>query len=157
MCFSPEVPRTPLKDSNSLCGASGRCSQCELTSNCGLSEYSSWKQDSRFRSDTNRYWKKRSGKGQPEWSDAERTESLRKWLATHLQSFRGADGQGVGDQQGHVLLLHDVNAGDWNDDLQESGGGQAQIRVLLGLQRLLLQSTYRLNIWLTDRLVMTVF
>lgn len=33
----------------------GRCSQCELTSNCGLSEHSSWKQDSRFRSDTNRY------------------------------------------------------------------------------------------------------
>lgn len=32
-----------------------QCSQSQLTSNCGLSEHSSWKQDSRFRSDTNRY------------------------------------------------------------------------------------------------------
>lgn len=48
-----------------------------------------------------------------------RVESLAKPDA-HLKSFRGADGQGVGNQQGHVLLLHDVNAGDWNDDLQEN-------------------------------------
>lgn len=48
----------------------------------------------------------------------------------HLKSLRGADGQGVGNQQGHVLLLHDVNAGDWNDDLQENGGGQAGVLLL---------------------------
>lgn len=48
----------------------------------------------------------------------------------HLKSLRGADGQGVGNQQGHVLLLHDVNAGDWNDDLQENRGGQAGVPLL---------------------------
>lgn len=38
---------------------------------------------------------------------------------THLVSFCGANWQGIGNQQSRVLLLHYVDAGNWNYYLQE--------------------------------------
>lgn len=38
---------------------------------------------------------------------------------THLVSVGGADGQGVANQQSHVVLLHHVNETKRNHDLQE--------------------------------------
>lgn len=39
---------------------------------------------------------------------------------TDLLSLGGSDGQGVGHQQRCVLLLHNVDAGDWNHNLQQT-------------------------------------
>lgn len=41
---------------------------------------------------------------------------------TDLVSSGGADGQGVGDEQRRVLLLHHVDAGNGNHHLEEPRG-----------------------------------
>lgn len=47
------------------------------------------------------------------------------WMlpVTHLVPLAGADGQSVGNQQRHVLLLHPLDAGHVNDHLQHTEGG----------------------------------
>lgn len=51
------------------------------------------------------------------WSSLD--ECLIDVWQTDLEPFSGANGQGVGDQQSRVLLLHYVDGGNWNHHLQK--------------------------------------